>query len=169
MPVRTASDQPYRLQKFRLRLFYASDIRQPNLEVKLLRTLFSWCEFMNMIRRGNEKPSLLATTIYLTFFCFIGNEEAFSKWLPFVFTFLNFIASKYSNDLDFLGFWLSYSIELWKHCFEPFEACVAKLKTVLYPKRRWFWVVNCVYLDKISKSYSWLMCQCSHDWSLLDY
>ncbi|PON63122.1 TRAPP II complex, Trs [Parasponia andersonii] len=33
VPVRTASDQPYRLQKFKLRLFYASDIRQPNLEV----------------------------------------------------------------------------------------------------------------------------------------
>uniref|UniRef100_A0A5B6ZRC8 Putative trafficking protein particle complex subunit 8 n=1 Tax=Davidia involucrata TaxID=16924 RepID=A0A5B6ZRC8_DAVIN len=33
VPVRTASDQPYRLQKFKLRLFYASDIRQPNIEV----------------------------------------------------------------------------------------------------------------------------------------
>ncbi|XP_015900436.3 uncharacterized protein LOC107433641 isoform X1 [Ziziphus jujuba] len=33
VPVRTASDQPYRLHKFKLRLFYASDIRQPNLEV----------------------------------------------------------------------------------------------------------------------------------------
>ncbi|KAG8648726.1 trafficking protein particle complex subunit 8 isoform X2 [Manihot esculenta] len=33
MPVRTSSDQPYRLQKFKLRLFYESDIRQPNLEV----------------------------------------------------------------------------------------------------------------------------------------
>ncbi|XVE96276.1 hypothetical protein REPUB_Repub02eG0207200 [Reevesia pubescens] len=33
VPVRTASDQPYRLQKFKLRLFHASDIRQPNLEV----------------------------------------------------------------------------------------------------------------------------------------
>ncbi|XP_024187862.1 trafficking protein particle complex subunit 8 isoform X1 [Rosa chinensis] len=33
VPVRTASDQPYRLQKFRLRLFYDSDVRQPNLEV----------------------------------------------------------------------------------------------------------------------------------------
>ncbi|XVF07518.1 hypothetical protein REPUB_Repub06bG0146000 [Reevesia pubescens] len=33
VPVRTASDQPYRLQKFKLRLFYATDIRQPNLEV----------------------------------------------------------------------------------------------------------------------------------------
>lgn len=34
VPVRTASDQPYRLQKFRLRLFYDSDVRQPNLEVR---------------------------------------------------------------------------------------------------------------------------------------
>lgn len=33
VPVRTSSDQPYRLQKFKLRLFYASDIRQPDLEV----------------------------------------------------------------------------------------------------------------------------------------
>ncbi|XP_027176053.1 trafficking protein particle complex subunit 8 [Coffea eugenioides] len=33
VPVRTASDQPYRLQKFKLRLFYASDIAQPNVEV----------------------------------------------------------------------------------------------------------------------------------------
>lgn len=33
VPVRTASDQPYRLQKFKLRLFNASDIPQPNLEV----------------------------------------------------------------------------------------------------------------------------------------
>lgn len=33
VPVRTASDQPYRLQKFKLRLFYASDIAQPNIEV----------------------------------------------------------------------------------------------------------------------------------------
>lgn len=36
VPVRTASDQPYRLKKFKLRLFYASDIRQPNIEVLLL-------------------------------------------------------------------------------------------------------------------------------------
>ncbi|KAL5739887.1 hypothetical protein ACOSQ2_029067 [Xanthoceras sorbifolium] len=33
VPVRTSSDQPYRLQKFKLRLFYESDIRQPNLEI----------------------------------------------------------------------------------------------------------------------------------------
>lgn len=33
VPVRTVSDQPYRLQKFKLRLFSASDIREPNMEV----------------------------------------------------------------------------------------------------------------------------------------
>ncbi|XP_050228133.1 uncharacterized protein LOC126677515 [Mercurialis annua] len=33
VPVRTSSDQPYRLQKFKLRLFYESDIQQPNLEL----------------------------------------------------------------------------------------------------------------------------------------
>lgn len=33
VPVRTASDQPYRIKKFSSRLFYGSDIRQPNLEV----------------------------------------------------------------------------------------------------------------------------------------
>ncbi|KAJ4962216.1 hypothetical protein NE237_022155 [Protea cynaroides] len=32
VPVRTVSDQPYRLHKFKLRLFYASDIKQPNVE-----------------------------------------------------------------------------------------------------------------------------------------
>ncbi|KAK4419448.1 hypothetical protein Salat_2357700 [Sesamum alatum] len=32
VPVRTASDQPYRLRKFRLRLFYGSEVRQPNIE-----------------------------------------------------------------------------------------------------------------------------------------
>ncbi|KAK7284775.1 hypothetical protein RJT34_19528 [Clitoria ternatea] len=33
VPVRTASDQPYRLHKFKLRLFYASDVKQPDLMV----------------------------------------------------------------------------------------------------------------------------------------
>ncbi|KAL3628138.1 hypothetical protein CASFOL_027184 [Castilleja foliolosa] len=32
VPVRTASDQPYRLRKFKLRLFYASEVRQPDIE-----------------------------------------------------------------------------------------------------------------------------------------
>ncbi|KAG8376802.1 hypothetical protein BUALT_Bualt09G0101800 [Buddleja alternifolia] len=33
VPVRTANDQPYRLRKFKLRLFYSAEIRQPNIEV----------------------------------------------------------------------------------------------------------------------------------------
>lgn len=36
VPVRTSSDQPYRLQKFKLRLFYESDIKQPNIMVIVL-------------------------------------------------------------------------------------------------------------------------------------
>eukprot|EP00250_Pteridium_aquilinum_P007625 c17296_g1_i1 orf=72-4250(+) len=32
VPVRTASDQPYRLQEFRLRMFYAAEICQPTVE-----------------------------------------------------------------------------------------------------------------------------------------
>lgn len=32
VPVRTASDQPYRIHEFKLRLYCASDIRQPNVE-----------------------------------------------------------------------------------------------------------------------------------------
>ncbi|CAN6466716.1 unnamed protein product [Victoria cruziana] len=32
VPVRTASDQPYRLQRFKLRLVYASHVCQPNPE-----------------------------------------------------------------------------------------------------------------------------------------
>ena len=36
VPVRTASEQPYRLQDFELRIFYASDIAQPSPEVRNL-------------------------------------------------------------------------------------------------------------------------------------
>ncbi|KAL3536023.1 hypothetical protein ACH5RR_004484 [Cinchona calisaya] len=48
VPVRTASDQPYRLQKFKLRLFYASDIAQPNIEVAKVR-------IKQVITRAGEK------------------------------------------------------------------------------------------------------------------
>lgn len=48
VPVRTSSDQPYRLQKFKLRLFYESDIRQPNLEVNLC--FISW-KHMHYVNR----------------------------------------------------------------------------------------------------------------------
>jgi hypothetical protein len=33
VPVRTASELPYRLQDFELRMFYAADIAQPSAEV----------------------------------------------------------------------------------------------------------------------------------------
>nr|GEV78526.1 trafficking protein particle complex subunit 8 isoform X1 [Tanacetum cinerariifolium] len=33
VPVRTSSDHPYRLRKFKLRMVYASDVQQPNVEV----------------------------------------------------------------------------------------------------------------------------------------
>ncbi|CAL1370679.1 unnamed protein product [Linum trigynum] len=33
VPLRTSSDQPYRLRKFKLRLVYESDVHQPNVEV----------------------------------------------------------------------------------------------------------------------------------------
>ncbi|KAE8125213.1 hypothetical protein FH972_020046 [Carpinus fangiana] len=51
VPVRTASDQPYRLQKFKLRLFYASDIGQPNLEVAKER-------LKQVITQAGEKDDL---------------------------------------------------------------------------------------------------------------
>ncbi|KAE8725145.1 SYP121 protein [Hibiscus syriacus] len=48
VPVRTSSDQPYRLRKFKLRLFYSSDIRQPDLEVAKER-------LKQVITRAGEK------------------------------------------------------------------------------------------------------------------
>ncbi|XP_068668294.1 uncharacterized protein [Aristolochia californica] len=49
VPVRTASDQPYRLQMFKLRLSYASDIRQPNAEV-------AEEHLKQVVSRANEEP-----------------------------------------------------------------------------------------------------------------
>lgn len=39
VPVRTSGDQLYRLKKFTLRLFNASDIKQPNVEVRILASV----------------------------------------------------------------------------------------------------------------------------------
>ncbi|CAK9152962.1 unnamed protein product [Ilex paraguariensis] len=50
VPVRTASDQPYRLRKFKLRLFYASDVRQPNIE------LFLRYMFIVPVRTASDQP-----------------------------------------------------------------------------------------------------------------
>ncbi|KAI7991478.1 Trafficking protein particle complex subunit 8 [Camellia lanceoleosa] len=66
VPVRTASDQPYRLQKFTLRLFYASDIRQPNVEGrKIFRTLCS------------DPPQI--ETVLTT-----SQSELIPSWFPFI-------------------------------------------------------------------------------------
>lgn len=51
VPVRTVSDQPYRLQKFKLRLFSASDIREPNMEVAKER-------LKQVITQAGEKDDL---------------------------------------------------------------------------------------------------------------
>ncbi|CAN1772471.1 Trafficking protein particle complex subunit 8 [Linum perenne] len=50
VPLRTSSDQPYRLRKFKLRLFYESDIRQPNMEVAKER-------LKQVITRAGEKDN----------------------------------------------------------------------------------------------------------------
>ncbi|CAI0405938.1 unnamed protein product [Linum tenue] len=50
-PLRTSSDQPYRLHKFKLRLFYESDVRQPNIEVAKER-------LKQVITKAGEKENL---------------------------------------------------------------------------------------------------------------
>lgn len=42
VPVRTASDQPYRLRKFKLRLFYGPEIRQRSAEVRSIWVCQFW-------------------------------------------------------------------------------------------------------------------------------
>ncbi|CAN1277708.1 Trafficking protein particle complex subunit 8 [Linum perenne] len=66
-PLRTSSDQPYRLRKFKLRLFYESDIRQPNMEVAKER-------LKQVITRAGEKDN---------------SELAYSEILPSWFEYLN--------------------------------------------------------------------------------
>ncbi|GFZ09239.1 tetratricopeptide repeat (TPR)-like superfamily protein [Actinidia rufa] len=78
VPVRTASDQPYRIQKFKLRLFYASDIRQPNVEAAKER-------LKQVITRAGEKdysdlcsdPSQIETVLTTT------QSELVPSWFPF--------------------------------------------------------------------------------------
>ncbi|XP_021845470.1 uncharacterized protein [Spinacia oleracea] len=50
VPVRTANDQPYRIKKFNLRLFHASDIRRPDLE-----TAKAWMN--KVVTEAGEKES----------------------------------------------------------------------------------------------------------------
>ncbi|KAI7991474.1 Trafficking protein particle complex subunit 8 [Camellia lanceoleosa] len=78
VPVRTASDQPYRLQKFKLRLFYASDIRQPNVEVakervKEVITLAGEENFSNLCSDPPQIETVLTTS----------QSELIPSWFPF--------------------------------------------------------------------------------------
>ncbi len=77
VPVRTASEQPYRLQDFQLRIFNASEIRQPSPEVDYFSVFrlvkckhFSLCNFESGEEEDEEEAS-----------CFPVEElGAFSDW-----------------------------------------------------------------------------------------
>lgn len=60
VPVRTASDQPYRLHKFKLRLFYESDIRHPNLEVakERLKQVITRTGEKELSELGSDPPQI---------------------------------------------------------------------------------------------------------------
>ncbi|KAL2464074.1 Tetratricopeptide repeat (TPR)-like superfamily protein [Forsythia ovata] len=60
VPVRTASDQPYRLRKFRLRLFYASEIRQPNIEVakERLKQVITHAGEKDLLELSSDPPQI---------------------------------------------------------------------------------------------------------------
>jgi hypothetical protein len=81
VPVRTASDQPYRLQKFKMRLFSASDIRQPDLQVAKERlkeaiTQAGEKESMNLHPDSPQIDDLLSSrdNILPTWFNFFNKE-----------------------------------------------------------------------------------------------
>ncbi|KAL6521190.1 hypothetical protein OROGR_017759 [Orobanche gracilis] len=66
VPVRTASDQPHRVRKFKLRLFYASEIRQPNIEaakerLKQVITRAGNNDISNLCSDPPDIESLIAT------------------------------------------------------------------------------------------------------------
>ncbi|ESR43290.1 hypothetical protein CICLE_v10010925mg [Citrus x clementina] len=60
VPVRTASDQPYRLHKFKLRLVYESDIRHPNLEVakEQLKQVITRTGEKELSELGSDPPEI---------------------------------------------------------------------------------------------------------------
>ncbi|KAI5679651.1 hypothetical protein M9H77_00878 [Catharanthus roseus] len=78
VPVRTASDQPYRLRKFKLRLFNASDIRQPNIEVANER-------IRQVITRAGEKdfPDVSAETVPIETVLSTSTTKLLSSWFLF--------------------------------------------------------------------------------------
>lgn len=116
VPVRTASDQPYRLQKFRLRLFYASDIRQPNLEVN--QGMFVWNS-----RKWSEKEQKTFTFFFfflrqLLHFLAIKRRLQNDHHLRFIISYLNFS----SNQIVWRFRLLRFLIVLLKYYFETFRA-----------------------------------------------
>ncbi|KAG7958379.1 hypothetical protein I3843_10G018400 [Carya illinoinensis] len=76
VPVRTASDQPYRIQKFKLRLFYASDIRHPNLEVAKER-------LKQVITRAGEKDDLYSEPPQTSNLLSSSESEIQPSWFEF--------------------------------------------------------------------------------------
>ncbi|RDX88744.1 Trafficking protein particle complex subunit 8, partial [Mucuna pruriens] len=62
VPVRTASDQPYRLHKFKLRLFYASDVKRPDLKV-IARAFLYQCRPRRVLRFQNVAKEQLKQVI----------------------------------------------------------------------------------------------------------
>lgn len=76
VPVRTASDQPYRLQKFQLRLFYASDIRKPEFEATKVRLNKVVTEAVD---KENSNDSLHNSESILTSFA-DSKSESLPSW-----------------------------------------------------------------------------------------
>ncbi|XP_050243779.1 uncharacterized protein LOC126692278 isoform X1 [Quercus robur] len=76
VPVRTASDQPYRLQKFKLRLFSASDIRQPNLEVAKER-------LKHFISQAGDKDDMFSDPPQISNLLASSESEIQPSWFQF--------------------------------------------------------------------------------------
>ncbi|KAL0346986.1 UNVERIFIED_CONTAM: Trafficking protein particle complex subunit [Sesamum calycinum] len=82
VPVRTASDQPYRLRKFRLRLFYGSEVRQPNIEVRsimevLISALVSGTDECNRALCGPRDDMLLCRSWQGFYSVLLDQENCF--------------------------------------------------------------------------------------------
>ncbi|CAN0847587.1 Trafficking protein particle complex subunit 8, partial [Linum grandiflorum] len=80
VPLRTSSDQPYRLRKFKLRLFDESDIRQPNMEVAKER-------LKQVITKAGEKDNSELSSDPPQVSNLLDNSE--SELLPSWFEYLN--------------------------------------------------------------------------------
>ncbi|CAL5356976.1 unnamed protein product [Camellia sinensis] len=88
VPVRTASDQPYRLQKFKLRLFYASDIRQPDVEAlkkELLHSEVAKERVKEVITHAGEEnfSNLCSDPPQIETVLTTSQSELIPSWFPF--------------------------------------------------------------------------------------